>query len=58
MLVNELYGVSAINNVGKALGKTAKFFTICILPCGAVFGVLDEMLVFHEFTGVFVEDGC
>jgi hypothetical protein len=41
-----------------ALGKTAEFFTVGILPCGAIFGVFDEMSVFYEFAGVCVKDGC
>ena len=41
---------------GNSLCQAAKFFSICLLPDGAVLGVLDEVSVFHEFAGVFIED--
>ena len=55
---NEHYCVGTLYCAGDALCKTAEFFTEGILPCGAIFGVFDEMSVFHEFAGVCVEDAA
>ena len=56
MLVDELYGVSTINNVGKALGKAAQFFTIGLSPDGAILGVSHKVFVLHELPTFFIKD--
>ena len=45
-------GVCALDCTGNTLCQSAKFLSIGFPPDGAVFGVLDEVPVFHEVTCV------
>ena len=49
-------GACALDCSGDALCQSAKFLTIHFPPDGAVFGVLDEVPVLHEFTCVLIQN--
>ena len=49
--------VGSLYSAGGAMGEMAEFFAIGIFPYGAVFRVLDEVMVLQEITGVCVKDG-
>ena len=54
MFWDENDGIRAMDCIRNTLCQTAEFFTIGLLPNGAVLGVFDEVSVFHEFVCVFI----
>ena len=49
-------GACALDCTGNTLSESAKFLSICFPPDGGVFGVLDEVSVFHEFACVLIKN--